>query len=74
MSYIQVNCQVKLSSLSVLLLDRHSRNLASLNGASSQASQRIASSKDPEATSKKAIAAFKQLLEGLRKSPDRTIG
>ncbi|RWM31899.1 TetR/AcrR family transcriptional regulator [Mesorhizobium sp.] len=38
-----------------------------INGASSQASQRIANSKDPEATSKKAIAAFKQLLEGLRK-------
>ncbi|WFP62358.1 hypothetical protein QAZ47_28560 [Mesorhizobium sp. WSM4904] len=45
-----------------------------INGASSQASQRIANSRDPEATSKKAIAAFKQLLEGLRKSPDRTIG
>ena len=39
------------------------------NGASSQAAQRIANSKDPEATSKKAIAAFKQLLEGLRKKP-----
>ena len=38
-----------------------------INGASSQAAQRIANSKDPEATSKKAIAAFKQLLEGLRK-------
>lgn len=40
-----------------------------INGASSQAAQRIANSKDPEATSKKAIAAFKQLLEGLRKKP-----
>ncbi|AZO25179.1 TetR/AcrR family transcriptional regulator [Mesorhizobium sp. M1E.F.Ca.ET.045.02.1.1] len=40
-----------------------------INGASSQASQRIANSNDPEATSKKAIAAFKQLLEGLRKKP-----
>jgi AcrR family transcriptional regulator len=40
-----------------------------INGASSQAAQRIANSKDPEATSKKAIAAFKQLLEGLRKRP-----
>ena len=38
-----------------------------INGASSQAAQRIANSSDPEATSKKAIAAFKQLLEGLRK-------
>ncbi|CDX28835.1 Regulatory protein TetR [Mesorhizobium plurifarium] len=40
-----------------------------INGASSQAAQSIANSKDPEATSKKAIAAFKQLLEGLRKKP-----
>ena len=40
-----------------------------INGASSQASQRIANAKDPAATSKKAIAAFKQLLEGLRKKP-----
>ena len=40
-----------------------------INGASSQAAQRIANSKDPEATSRKAIAAFKQLLEGLRKKP-----
>ncbi|MBZ9860496.1 TetR/AcrR family transcriptional regulator [Mesorhizobium sp. B2-9-1] len=40
-----------------------------INGASSQAAQRIANSTDPEATSKKAIAAFKQLLEGLRKKP-----
>ena len=40
-----------------------------INGACSQAAQRIANSKDPEATSKKAIAAFKQLLEGLRKKP-----
>lgn len=40
-----------------------------INGASSQAAQRIANSKDPEATSKKAIAAFKQLLEGLLKKP-----
>jgi AcrR family transcriptional regulator len=38
-----------------------------INGASSQAAQRIANSGDPEATSKKAIAAFKQLLEGLRR-------
>jgi len=36
-----------------------------INGASSQAAQRIANSKDPEATSRKAIAAFKQLLAGL---------
>ncbi len=43
-----------------------------INGASSQAAQRIANSKDPEATSRKAIAAFKQLLEGLRKN--RTLG
>lgn len=40
-----------------------------INGASSQAAQRIANSNDPEVTSKKAIAAFKQLLEGLRKQP-----
>ncbi|TJV74098.1 MAG: TetR/AcrR family transcriptional regulator [Mesorhizobium sp.] len=40
-----------------------------INGASSQAAQHIANSKDPEATSKKAIAAFKQLLEGLRSKP-----
>ncbi|MEW6633072.1 MAG: TetR/AcrR family transcriptional regulator [Pseudomonadota bacterium] len=39
-----------------------------INGASSQAAQRIANSKDPGATSKQAIAAFKQLLEGLRKN------
>ncbi|TPI57514.1 TetR/AcrR family transcriptional regulator [Mesorhizobium sp. B3-1-3] len=45
-----------------------------INGASSQAAQRIANSKDPEATSKKAIAAFKQLLEGLRKTVDGTLG
>jgi AcrR family transcriptional regulator len=38
-----------------------------INGASSQAAQRIANSQDPEATSKKAVTAFKQLLEGLRK-------
>ncbi|MDG4855668.1 MULTISPECIES: TetR/AcrR family transcriptional regulator [unclassified Mesorhizobium] len=37
-----------------------------INGASSQASQRIANAKDPEATSKKVVAAFKQLLEGLK--------
>ncbi|TIO44105.1 MAG: TetR/AcrR family transcriptional regulator, partial [Mesorhizobium sp.] len=30
------------------------------------ASQRIANAKDPEATSKKVVAAFKQLLEGLK--------
>lgn len=36
-----------------------------INGASSQAAQRIANSQDPESTSKKAVAAFKQLLEGL---------
>lgn len=38
-----------------------------ITGASSQASQRIGNSKDPEATSKKVVAAFKQLLEGLHK-------
>jgi AcrR family transcriptional regulator len=42
-----------------------------INGASSQAAQRIANSKDPEATSKKVVAAFKQLLEGLLKRTDR---
>lgn len=42
-----------------------------INGASSQASQRIANSQDPEATSKMAVAAFKQLLEGLLKKTDR---
>jgi hypothetical protein len=36
-----------------------------INGASSQAAQRIANSNDPEATSKTVVAAFKQLLEGL---------
>jgi AcrR family transcriptional regulator len=36
-----------------------------INGASSQAAQRIANSSDPEATSKTVVAAFKQLLEGL---------
>ncbi|RJT40034.1 TetR/AcrR family transcriptional regulator [Mesorhizobium waimense] len=41
-----------------------------INGASSQASQRIANSQDPEATSKKVVAAFKQLLEGLLKKAD----
>lgn len=40
-----------------------------INGASSQASQRIANAKDPEATSKKVVVAFKQLLEGLLKRP-----
>ncbi|TIV94859.1 MAG: TetR/AcrR family transcriptional regulator [Mesorhizobium sp.] len=43
-----------------------------INGASSQAAQRIANSEDPEATSKKAIAAFKQLLEGLLRKPEQT--
>jgi AcrR family transcriptional regulator len=38
-----------------------------INGASSQAAQRIANSNDPEATSKTVVAAFKQLLEGLLK-------
>jgi AcrR family transcriptional regulator len=38
-----------------------------INGASSQAAQRIANSTDPKATSRKAITAFKQLLEGLLK-------
>ncbi|UVK44318.1 TetR/AcrR family transcriptional regulator [Mesorhizobium sp. AR07] len=41
-----------------------------INGASSQAAQRIANSSDPEATSKKVVTAFKQLLEGLLKRPD----
>ncbi|WP_421913951.1 TetR/AcrR family transcriptional regulator [Mesorhizobium sp.] len=42
-----------------------------INAASSQASQRIANAKAPEATSKKVVAAFKQLLEGLLdKQPD----
>ncbi|ADV14143.1 TetR/AcrR family transcriptional regulator [Mesorhizobium sp. M7A.F.Ca.CA.001.09.2.1] len=41
-----------------------------INGASSQAAQRIANSDDPEATSKKVVTAFKQLLEGLLKKPD----
>ncbi|MBN9221648.1 MAG: TetR/AcrR family transcriptional regulator [Mesorhizobium sp.] len=40
-----------------------------INGASSQASQRIANSADPEATSKMVVAAFKQLLEGLLAKP-----
>ncbi|QKD04854.1 TetR/AcrR family transcriptional regulator [Mesorhizobium loti] len=44
-----------------------------INGASSQASQRIANSNDPEATSKMVVAAFKQLLEGLlKKNSGRT--
>ncbi|MBA1141448.1 TetR/AcrR family transcriptional regulator [Mesorhizobium neociceri] len=38
-----------------------------INGASSQAAQRIANSSNPEATSKTVVAAFKQLLEGLLK-------
>ncbi|ESX96260.1 TetR/AcrR family transcriptional regulator [Mesorhizobium sp. RSR380A] len=38
-----------------------------INGASSQAAQRIANSNDPEATSKTVVAAFQQLLEGLLK-------
>lgn len=37
-----------------------------INGASSQAAQRIANSDDPEETSKKAVTAFKTLLDGLR--------
>ncbi|OBQ69562.1 TetR/AcrR family transcriptional regulator [Mesorhizobium erdmanii] len=41
-----------------------------INGASSQAAQRIANSNDPEATSKMVVAAFKQLLEGLLRKPD----
>jgi AcrR family transcriptional regulator len=40
-----------------------------INGASSQAAQRIANSNDPEATSKMVVAAFKQLLEGLLRKP-----
>ncbi|KQV01217.1 TetR family transcriptional regulator [Mesorhizobium sp. Root102] len=40
-----------------------------INGASSQAAQRIANSNDPEATSEKVVTAFKQLLEGLLKKP-----
>ena len=42
-----------------------------INGASSQAAQRIANSHDPEATSKTVVAAFQQLLEGLLKKQDR---
>jgi AcrR family transcriptional regulator len=42
-----------------------------INGASSQAAQRIANSSDPEATSKMVVAAFKQLLEGLLKGTNR---
>ncbi|TGQ63672.1 TetR/AcrR family transcriptional regulator [Mesorhizobium sp. M00.F.Ca.ET.186.01.1.1] len=45
-----------------------------INGASSQAAQRIANSNDPEATSKKVVAAFKQLLEGLLEKPGRQPG
>ncbi|MER8855305.1 TetR/AcrR family transcriptional regulator [Mesorhizobium australicum] len=41
-----------------------------INGASSQAAQRIANSPDPEGTSKMVVAAFKQLLEGLLKKPE----
>ncbi|MEI9415463.1 TetR/AcrR family transcriptional regulator [Mesorhizobium sp. Cs1321R2N1] len=41
-----------------------------INGASSQAAQRIANSNDPEATSRKVVAAFKQLLEGLLEKPE----
>ncbi|TPL98858.1 TetR/AcrR family transcriptional regulator [Mesorhizobium sp. B2-3-11] len=41
-----------------------------INGASSQAAQRIANSNDPEATSRKVVAAFKQLLEGLLENPE----
>ncbi len=41
-----------------------------INGASSQAAQRIANSNDPEATSKIVVAAFKQLLEGLLRKQD----
>jgi len=37
-----------------------------INGASSQASQAIANSDDPEATSRQVVAAFKALLDGLR--------
>ncbi|TPL91836.1 TetR/AcrR family transcriptional regulator [Mesorhizobium sp. B2-3-12] len=40
-----------------------------INGASSQAAQRIANAKNPEATSRMVVAAFKQLLEGLLKKP-----
>lgn len=40
-----------------------------INGASSQAAQRIANSNDPEATSRKVVVAFKQLLEGLLRKP-----
>ena len=36
-----------------------------INGASSQAAQSIANSDDPEATSRKAVTAFKTLLDGL---------
>ena len=58
----------KLQDDGVVVADLDPETAARLiNGASSQAAQRIANSKDPEATSKKAITAFKQLLEGLRK-------
>jgi AcrR family transcriptional regulator len=45
-----------------------------INGASSQAALWIANSKDPQKTSKKAVQAFRAVLEGLRVKPVRSRG
>jgi AcrR family transcriptional regulator len=53
-----------------LLIDADPEALARLiNGASTHAATWIAGSSDPEATSKKAVAGFRQLLDGLLRQP-----
>jgi AcrR family transcriptional regulator len=56
----------RLQEAGVVVSDLDPATVARLiNGASSQASQAIANADDPEATSRKAVAAFKALLDGL---------
>lgn len=55
-----------------VLIDADPEALARLiNGASSQAASWIAGSDDPATTSRKAVAGFRQLLEGLLRQPAR---
>ncbi len=54
-----------------VLIDADPEAMARLiNGASSHAAGWIAASPEPEATSKKAVAGFRRLLEGLLRRPD----
>jgi len=55
-----------------LLIDADPEALARLiNGASTHAATWIAGSPDPEATSRKAVAGFRHLLDGLLRQPPR---